>query len=110
VAGRPRRFFGTTLFDFFAIKCSTIKASREEARNTSAPALIPEPRRGNPMANKADGVLSKAARQAIAEQLRAATIELLLIETNKPLTTASLRSIITRLEKIIAQLAPPESK
>jgi len=38
VAGRPRPFFGTTLFDF-AIKCSTIKASRGEARSTSAPAL-----------------------------------------------------------------------
>jgi hypothetical protein len=29
VAGRPRPFLGTTLFDF-AIKCSTIKASRGE--------------------------------------------------------------------------------
>ena len=29
VAGRPRRFFGTTVFDFF-IKCSTVKASRGE--------------------------------------------------------------------------------
>jgi hypothetical protein len=30
VAGRPRPFFGTTLFDF-AIKCSTVKAGRGEA-------------------------------------------------------------------------------
>src|SRR5712664_3028583 len=54
VAGRPRPFFGTTLFDF-AIKCSTIKASRGEVV-ASAPALT-QPRKVNPMA-KATRVLS----------------------------------------------------
>jgi hypothetical protein len=61
---------------------------------------------GKPMA----ATLSKVERQAIADKLRAAQIELLLVDQNKPLSTASLRSVIARLEIIIAQLAPPEPK
>jgi hypothetical protein len=59
---------------------------------------------------KAAGVLSEAERHAIAAKLRAAQIELLLIEEGRELSAASLRSVIASLERIIAQLAPPRPK
>jgi hypothetical protein len=56
-------------------------------------------------------MLSKVERQAIAAKLRAAQIELLLIEEEgKELNARSLRSVIERLERIITRLAEPEPK
>lgn len=55
-------------------------------------------------------MLSKVERQAIAAKLRAAQIELLLIEEGKELNARSLRSVIERLERIITRLAEPEPK
>jgi hypothetical protein len=59
---------------------------------------------------KADGVLSKVERAAIANKLRAAQVELLLVEEGKELTAKSLRSVIVQLERIISQLAKPETE
>jgi hypothetical protein len=54
--------------------------------------------------------LSKIERAAIAAKLRQAQVELLLIEEGKELSARSLRSVIERLERIIARLTPPEAK